>query len=202
MKKFKLITLIGLSLVLSACTNQKSINQQNKNNNLNTNQIVSNNNQNTNTNSVSDPLANWQTMTNALELPVSYKYPSTWSVYKFGGLNVGWIKGPDGNSFFTVTELIGFRDKDLSLQEAIDNSKLQNITLLKKDAKIDGYDAYLVQFQAPASASHNKVGHESNYVKYQNKIFTINFYDQNYETVTDSIYYPVYQQILSTFQIN
>lgn len=202
MKKIKLLALVGLVLVLSACTNQKNINQSNKNNNLNTSQIVSNANQNINNNSANDPLADWQTMTNVLELPVSYKYPPTWSVYKFGGLNVGWVNGPDNNPFFTVTELIGFRNKDLSLQQAIDNSKIANITLLKKDLKIDGYDAYLVQSQAPASANRAKVGHESIYVKYQNKIFTIGFYDLNYETVTDSVYYPVYQQILSSLKIN
>lgn len=214
MKKTTIFTLIGLAFLLTGCTTTNKVNNevgadktvvnQNTTVNTNLNQAPSNVNQNTNDNVAVDPLAGWLTNNRPLNMPIVYKYPATWSIIKFGGTEIsGDVEGPKGNPVVSVQELREWinksNDKNQSLQDAYNKNQPSNITL-KENVKIDGYDAIKVQHQTAPTASRGKMGEEIIYIKYQQNFYSITFLDWNKTAASDSPYYSIYQEILSTFK--
>jgi hypothetical protein len=194
-KKITTLTMIGVVLLLSGCTAKNAT----LNKNINESVI----NKNINTNQADDPLADWQTMSHPLSFPISYKYPPTWNIHKLSGQNIGWVKGPNDNPLFTVSELIGFRDKGIGLSKAVGISSMDlDIDFMQLAKKIDGQDMYMIQFKVPPSQGRGTIGHEKTYFEYQDRIYTIDFFDWNSENATTSPFYSTYQQIMSTFKIN
>lgn len=203
MKKIILVSLAGLVLFLTSCVQQTPTENQNLDLptvsvDQNTNQDTLNQNQNVN--QPIDAYADWQTNSNPLNMPISYKYPANWSIDKKGTLITGAVSGPNSNPSFEVKEereLGGLTSKEAFERER--NTNYEAITS-EKDIQIAGNDAYQVGGQTLPDASRDYgLGIEKTYIEYQGKIYSISFLDWNNKRVTDSPFYSTYQEILSTF---
>jgi len=142
--------------------------------------------------------ANWKTNANPLGMPVTYQYPSNWKIDKAMELETGSVSGANGNPIFEI-----FEERELSgvtPKQAFEKQKngFESITF-EQATTIDGQEAYLANGQTwPNSGKDWGEGMEKIYVKYNDKIYTLQFIDFDKKRVEDSPFYATYKKILET----
>ena len=195
MKKIKVFMLIGLALILSACTTDNTSSE--KTNKKVVNDAVNNINENTNTNTATnnneqttDLLVDWKTFTN-IAGKYAFNYPTTWNAAvnknnekdSLFGLNANTGTGLGGVELRNFTGSVSEYVKYLEENAAINYTS-------KKNTTINGQTAIEVDYTGVA----NQLGHGI-YFKNGNQAINIFINTQDKKDI------ELFNKLLSTFKI-